>query len=59
MSWSEDTQEALFHIDVSAIESIRSMRMMNCGCGVAQLLKSFYRYEGKSRFDVSNGHFTM
>ena len=27
---------------------------MSCGFGLAQSLKSFDRYEGKSRFDVAN-----
>ena len=54
MSWSDEDKEVRIHIDVGAeqVESLNAHAELRQR--LTELLKSFYRYEGKSRFDVSD-----
>jgi hypothetical protein len=54
MSWSDENKEVRIHVDVGA-EQIQTLNAhTELRQRLAELLKSFYRYEGKSRFDVSD-----
>jgi hypothetical protein len=53
MSWSDKNKEVRIHVDagpeqIEALNAHTELRQR-----LAELLKSFYRYEGRSRFDVS------
>jgi hypothetical protein len=54
MSWSDENKEVRIHIAVGAeqVETLNAHAELRQR--LTELLKSFYRYEGKSRFDVSD-----
>jgi hypothetical protein len=51
MSWSDDDQEVRIHITTSEEEVARLNEHTELRQALSALLKRFYRYEGKSRFD--------
>jgi hypothetical protein len=54
MSWSDEDKEVRIHIDVP-VEQIGSLNAHGeLRLRLSELLKAWYRYEGKSRFDVSD-----
>jgi hypothetical protein len=52
MSWSEDEQEVHIHIDVSEEQIHVFNNDAELRSRLSELLKRYYRYEGKSRFDI-------